>query len=41
MHEECPEPYEGIRELINTLKKEGILIAHDYRKRRKELPHYA
>ena len=27
MHEECPEPYEGIRELINTLKKEGILVA--------------
>lgn len=21
MHEECPEPYEGIRELINTLKR--------------------
>lgn len=27
MHEECPEPYEGIRELINTLKAAGILVA--------------
>lgn len=27
MHDECPEPYQGIRELINTLKKEGILVA--------------
>lgn len=27
MHDECPEPYEGIRELIHTLKAAGILVA--------------
>ncbi len=27
MHEECPAPYEGIRELIETLQKAGVLIA--------------
>lgn len=27
MHEECPAPYEGIRELIHTLKANGILVA--------------
>lgn len=27
MHDECPEPYEGIRELIHTLKDAGILVA--------------
>lgn len=27
MHEECPEPYEGIAELINTLKKNGVIVA--------------
>lgn len=27
MHDECPEPYEGIRELIHTLKATGILVA--------------
>ncbi len=27
MHDECPEPYEGICELIHTLKDAGILVA--------------
>ena len=27
MHDECPEPYEVIRELIHTLKDAGILVA--------------
>lgn len=27
MHAECPAPYEGIRELIETLQKAGVLIA--------------
>lgn len=27
MHAECPNPYEGIHELINTLKANGILVA--------------
>lgn len=27
MHAECPEPYEGIRELMETLKANGVLVA--------------
>lgn len=27
MHEECPAPYEGICELINILKADGVLVA--------------
>lgn len=27
MHAECPNPYEGIHELINTLKSKGVLVA--------------
>lgn len=27
MHQSCPAPYEGIRELIETLQKAGVLIA--------------
>lgn len=27
MHAECPNPYEGIHELINTLKANGVLVA--------------
>lgn len=27
MHEECREPYEGIRNLIKTLKKDGVPVA--------------
>lgn len=27
MHDECPEPYQGICELIHTLKAAGILVA--------------
>lgn len=27
MHQSCPAPYEGIRELIKTLQKAGVLVA--------------
>lgn len=27
MHQLCPSPYEGIRELIKTLQKAGVLVA--------------
>ena len=27
MHQSCPSPYEGIRELIKTLQKAGVLVA--------------
>jgi len=27
MHQSCPAPYEGIRELIETLQKAGVLVA--------------
>lgn len=27
MHQSCPVPYEGIRELIETLQKAGVLVA--------------